>query len=149
MNILQWLSQTDSNVVGLILRITLAVVMFPHGAQKVVGWFGGHGFRGTMKFFTGSGIPAIFALLAIAAEFLGPLGLAVGLLTRVAAFGIACVILVAIFTVHWPHGFFMNWYGNQKGEGFEYHLLVLGIAITVIIVGGGAWSLDGALAGPR
>jgi putative oxidoreductase len=149
MSILQWLSQTDSNVVGLILRIVLAVVMFPHGAQKTLGWFGGHGFRGTMKFLTSSGIPAIFALLAIAAEFLGSLGLAVGLLTRVAAFGIACVMLVAIFTVHWPYGFFMNWYGNQKGEGFEYHLLVLGIAITLIIVGAGAWSLDGALAGPR
>ena len=149
MSILQWLLQTDSNVVGLILRIVLAVAMFPHGAQKTLGWFGGHGFRGTMKSLTSSGIPAIFALLAIAAEFLGPLGLAVGLLTRVAAFGIACVMLVAIFTVHWPHGFFMNWYGNQKGEGFEYHLLVLGIAITLIIVGAGAWSLDGVLAGPR
>jgi len=149
MSILQWLSQTDSNVVGLILRIVLAVVMFPHGAQKTLGWFGGHGFRGTTKSLTSSGIPAIFALLAIAAEFLGSLGLAVGLLTRVAAFGIACVMLVAILAVHWPQGFFMNWYGNQKGEGFEYHLLVLGIAITLIIVGAGAWSLDGALAGPR
>jgi putative oxidoreductase len=149
MRILQWLLQTDSGVVGLILRITLTVVMFPHGAQKVLGWFGGHGFRGTMKFLTSSGIPAIFALLAIAAEFLGPLGLAVGLLTRVAAFGIACVMLVAIVTVHRPYGFFMNWYGNQKGEGFEYHLLVLGVAITLIIVGAGAWSVDGALAGAR
>jgi putative oxidoreductase len=149
MRIFQWLLQTDSGVVGLILRITLTVVMFPHGAQKVLGWFGGHGFRGTMKFLTSSGIPAIFALLAIAAEFLGPLGLAVGLLTRVAAFGIACVMLVAIVTVHRPYGFFMNWYGNQKGEGFEYHLLVLGVAITLIIVGAGAWSLDGALAGAR
>ena len=149
MRILQWLLQTDSGVVGLILRITLTVVMFPHGAQKVLGWFGGHGFRGTMKFLTSSGIPAIFALLAIAAEFLGPLGLAVGLPTSVAAFGIACVMLVAIVTVHRPYGFFMNWYGNQKGEGFEYHLLVLGVAITLIIVGAGAWSVDGALAGAR
>ena len=149
MRILQWLLQTDSSVVGLILRITLAVVIFPHGAQKVLGWFGGHGFKGTMKFFTDSGIPAVLALLAIVAEFLGPFGLAFGLLTRIAAFGIACVMVVAIFTVHWPHGFFMNWSGNQKGEGFEYHLLVLGIAITLIIVGAGAWSLDGTLAGPR
>jgi putative oxidoreductase len=149
MRILQWLLQTDSGVVGLILRITLAVVMFPHGAQKVLGWFGGYGFKGTMKYFMDSGIPAVFALLAFAAEFLGPFGLAVGLLTRVAAFGLACVMLVAIFTVHWPHGFFMNWSGNQKGEGFEYHLLVLGIAITLIIVGAGTWSLDAALAGSR
>jgi putative oxidoreductase len=142
MRILQWLLQTDSGVVGLILRITLAAVIFPHGAQKVLGWFGGHGFKGTMKFFTGSGIPAPFALLAIAAEFLGPLGLAVGCLTRVAAFGIACVMLVAIATVHWPNGFFMNWDGNQKGEGFEYHLLALGIAIILMVVGAGDWSLD-------
>jgi putative oxidoreductase len=148
MRIAQLLLQTDSGVVGFILRVTLAVVMFPHGAQKVLGWFGDHGFGGTMKYFTDSGIPAVFALLAIAAEFLGPLGLAVGLLTRVAAFGIACLMLVAIFTV-WPNGFFMNWDGNQKGEGFEYHLLVLGVAITLIIVGAGAWSLDGALAGAR
>jgi hypothetical protein len=67
-------------------------------------------------------------------------------LTRLAAFGIGCVMLVAIVTVHWPHGFFMNWYGNQKGEGFEYHLLALGIAVTLTIVSVGAWSLDGALA---
>jgi putative oxidoreductase len=149
MRIAQLLLQTDSGVVGFILRITLAVVMFPHGALKVLGWFGGHGFRGTMKSFTDSGIPALFVLLAIAAEFLGSLGLAVGLLTRIAAFGVACVMLVAIVTVHWPNGFFMNWYGNQKGEGFEYHLLASGIAITLIIVGAGAWSLDGALVGPR
>ena len=145
MNMLHWLLQTDSSLTGLILRVTLAVVMFPHGAQKVFGWFGGHGFKGTMKAFTGSGIPTVFALLAIAAESLGPLGLAVGLLTRVAAFGIACLMLVAIVTVHWPNGFFMNWEGNQKGEGFEYHLLALAMAISLIIVGAGAWSLDGAL----
>jgi putative oxidoreductase len=131
--------------VPLILRVTLAVVMFPHGAQKVFGWFGGHGFKNTMAYFTKSGIPAPFALLAIAAEFLGSLGLAVGLLTRVAAFGIACVMVVAILTVHRQHGFFMNWFGNQKGEGFEYHLLALGIALALIVGGAGRWSLDAML----
>ena len=144
---LEWLLQADGSVVGLILRLTLAVVIFPHGAQKVFGWFGGHGFKNTLQFFTSSGIPTGFTLLAIAAEFLGSLGLAVGFITRVAAFGIACVMLVAIATVHWPHGFFMNWLGTQQGEGFKYHLLVLGIAIALMIVGGGAWSIDGALAG--
>jgi putative oxidoreductase len=149
MSIVDWLMQTDGAVVGPILRLILAVVIFPHGAQKALGWFGGHGFKGTMKYFTDSGIPTGFALLAITAEFFGPLGLALGLLTRVAAFGIACIMLVAIITVHWPHGFFMNWFGNQKGEGFEYHLLVLGIAVTVMIIGAGKWSLDGFLADAR
>jgi len=143
--VLRWLLWTDGSVAGLVLRLTLAVVIFPHGAQKVLGWFGGHGFTNTLKFFTDAGIPTALALLAMAAEFLGPLGLAVGLLTRVAAFGIACVMLGAIVTVHWPYGFFMNWEGTQQGEGFEYHLLALGIAIALITMGGGAWSIDRAL----
>jgi putative oxidoreductase len=109
--------------------------------------FGGHGFKGTMKYFTDADIPAVFALLTIDAEFLGSLGLAVGLLTRITAFGIACMMVVAIITMHWQHRFFINWYGNQRGEGFEYHLLAVGITITLMIVGGGAWSLDSALAG--
>lgn len=141
-----WLFATDGTIVPLILRLTLAVVMFAHGAQKVPGWFGGHGLKGTLAFFAKSGIPAPLALLAIAAEFLGPVGLALGLLTRVAALGIACVMLVAIVTVHTPHGFFMNWTGNQKGEGFEFHLLALGIAVALIIGGAGLWSLDAMLA---
>jgi len=116
MEIFKWLLQTDSGVAGFLLRITLAVVIFPHGAQKVLGWFGGHGFKGTIQYITGSGIPAPFALLAMAAEFLGPIGVALGFLTRIAAFGIACVMLVAIATVHWPHGFFMNWSGDQKAK---------------------------------
>jgi len=144
----RWLLQTDRSVTGLILRLTLAGVLFPHGAQKVLGWFGGPGFSRTMQFFTQQqGIPVVFALLALAAEFLGPLGLAVGLLTRVAAFGIACEMLVIIARVHWPNGFFMNWSGTQAGEGFEYHLLVVGIALALIVRGAGAWSVDGILAG--
>jgi putative oxidoreductase len=143
---MDWLLRTDDDVVGLVLRLTLAVVMFPHGAQKALGWFGGHGFKGTMGYFTSSGIPTVFGLLAIAAEFLGSLGVAVGLLTRVAALGIACVMVVAILKVHVPHGFFMNWYGKQQGEGFEFHLLVIGLAVALMIMGGGAWSLDRLIA---
>ncbi len=86
-------------------------------------------------------------MLAIAAEFLGSNCLVIGLLTRVAASAIACVMVVAIATVHWPHGFFMNWEGKQKGEGFEYHLLALGIALALMIAGAGACSLDAAVAG--
>jgi putative oxidoreductase len=143
---LEWLVQTDGSVGALILRLTLAVVLFPHGAQTMLGWFGGPGLKATLQYFTSAGIPTVFGLLAIAAEFLGPLGLAVGLLTRVAAFGIVCVMLVAIITVHWRHGFFMNWFGTQLGEGIEYHLLVLGMAIALIIMGAGTGSVDGALA---
>jgi putative oxidoreductase len=144
---LRGLFSTDSGMAGLLLRLTLAVVMFPHGAQKALGWFGGQGFTSTLAFFTRSGIPPVLALLVIVTEFLGPLGLAMGLLTRVVAFGLLCEMLVAIARVHWPHGFFMNWTGTQQGEGFEYHLLVIGMALTVLIVGAGAWSLDRALAG--
>ena len=141
-----WLFQTDGTLVPFILRLTLAIVMFPHGAQKVLGWFGGHGLRGTIGYFTSQGIPVPLALLAIAAEFLGSLGILVGLFTRVAAFGIACVMVVAIVTVHAKFGFFMNWSGTQKGEGFEYHVLALGIALALLVGGAGLWSLDAAIA---
>ena len=92
------------------------------------------------------GIPVPLALLAFAAELLGSLGVLVGLFTRVAAFGIACVMVVAIVTVHANVGFFMNWSGTQKGEGYEYHLLALGIALALIVGGAGLWSLDAAIA---
>ena len=141
-----WLFQTDGTLVPLVLRVALAVVMFPHGAQKALGWFGGHGIGGTLKYFGSQGVPMPLALLAVAAELLGSLGVAVGLLTRVAAFGIACVMVVAILTVHRRFGFFMNWFGTQKGEGFEYHLLALGLAIALIVGGGGQWSIDALIA---
>src|SRR5437660_6942706 len=101
---------TDDNTSTAILRLALGVVFFAHGAQKMLGWFGGYGFSGTMGFFTGMlHIPAPFAFLAIAAEFFGGLGLVFGLLTRVAAFGIFCNMIVAIAMVHHQFGFFMNW----------------------------------------
>ena len=143
---LGWLVQTHGDVVPLVLRLTLALVMFPHGAQKALGWFGGSGFKGTVAFFRKSGISSPLAVLAILAEFLGPLGLAVGLLTRVAAFGIAAVMVGSILSVHWQHGFFMNWYGNQQGEGFEYHLLAIGLAVALVLNGAGVWSLDAVIA---
>ena len=140
------LLKTDPNDVTLtILRLVLGVVFFAHGAQKVFGWFGGYGYSATMGFFMHNGIPAPLAFLAIMAEFLGGLGLIVGLLSRVAAFGITCNMLVAILTVHMRNGLFMNWAGNQKGEGFEYHLLVLAITCAIMIAGGGAWSVDAAV----
>jgi putative oxidoreductase len=115
--------------------------------QKLIGWFGGYGFAGTMDMFTTKmGIPVIFAFLAIMAEGLGSLGLITGLLTRVAAFGIAVNMVVAVYMLHFQHGFFMNWFGNQKGEGYEYHLLVIAISIALMIRGGGKWSVDKGIA---
>ncbi len=140
----QRIFSTDKNdTTALVLRLTLGLVMFPHGAQKALGWFGGYGFTGTMGFFTEQmQIPALFAFLAIAAEFAGSLGLITGLLTRLSAFGIGAVMVVAVLTSHLGNGFFMNWYGNQKGEGFEYHLLAIGIAVALVLRGGGRASLD-------
>jgi putative oxidoreductase len=147
MKALQLLFKTDNNSAALIARLMLGAVMFPHGAQKMLGWFGGYGFSGTMNFFTGTmHIPALFAFLAILAEFAGSLALIAGAFSRVAAFGIAAVMTVAILTAHAANGFFMNWYGNQKGEGFEYHLLAIALALIVIICGAGRASVDGLLA---
>jgi putative oxidoreductase len=135
--------QTDDSWTGLILRLTLGLVMFPHGAQKLLGWYGGFGFDGTLGFFTGTmGIPWIIAFLIIMGESFGSLGLLVGFLTRFSAASIGVIMLGAITLVHWPNGFFMNWFGKQTGEGYEYHLLVLGIAIVLTIIGAGRWSVD-------
>jgi putative oxidoreductase len=141
--------QTANSWSILIIRVMLGIVMFPHGAQKLFGLFGGYGFSGSMGYFTDKmQIPAFFAFLAIMAEGLGSMGLIIGFLTRVAAFGILCNMTVAIWMVHWPNGFFMNWFGNQKGEGFEYHLLAIAICVALLISGGGKWSVDRAIA-PR
>lgn len=141
------LFQTDNNIAMFVLRMLLGIVFFPHGAQKVFGWFGGMGFNGTMVSFTEKlGIPAFLAFLAILAESLGPMALIMGALTRIAAFGIACNMVVAVFMLHLKNGFFMNWFGKQQGEGFEYHILVVAITIALMIRGGGRWSLDGLIA---
>jgi putative oxidoreductase len=148
MNAMHRLLATSPLFGPLVLRVFLGVVMFPHGAQKMLGWFGGHGFSATMQAFTqGMHIPAPFAFLALFTEFFGSIALVFGLLTRLSAFGIAVVMMVAIFTAHLPNGFFMNWTGTQKGEGFEYHLLMLGMAFALMVMGGGIGSVDRALAG--
>ena len=132
-----------------VLRLSLALVMLPHGAQKLLGWFGGYGFSGTMGFLTGPiGLPWLLGLAVIVIEFFAPLLLAVGLGTRLAAAGIVAIMLGAIVTVHAPNGFFMNWSGQQAGEGFEYHILAIGMALALLLAGGGRWSLDRALTAP-
>ena len=142
---LKRLMATSGDVSFTILRLVLGVVFFAHGAQKMLGWFGGFGFHATMGSFAHTGMPAPVALLVICTEFFGGLGLIVGLLTRIASLGIAGLMIGAIFMVHLANGFFMNWMGKQKGEGLEYHLLVIAMAAALLLRGAGAFSLDRAL----
>jgi putative oxidoreductase len=143
---LKKLVATDGSWAPLVVRIALAVVIFPHGAQKLLGWFGGHGVTGTTAFFSGLGVPAALTLLVILAEFFGAIGILVGCLTRIAAAGIAAVMIGAVLLVHLPHGFFMNWTGTQAGEGFQFHLLVLGMCAALVVAGAGRVSVDAWLA---
>jgi len=133
-----------------LLRLVLGFLFFVHGSQLVFGWFGGYGLGGSIGAFTEKmAIPAFLAYLAVFSQFLGGLALIFGFMTRIAALGIAVDMIVAIFLVHLPNGLFMNWYGNQKGEGFEYHLLAVATALTLVIAGGGILSIDRAMAAPR
>jgi putative oxidoreductase len=125
-------------------RLTLALVLFPHGAQHVLGWFGGYGFHGTLQWMTGTlGFPAPLAALALVTELVAPFAFLAGLGGRVAALGIVGLMLGALST-HVANGFFMNWFGSLPAgqEGFEYHILALALAGTVALEGSGAWSLD-------
>jgi putative oxidoreductase len=140
------LMATTNDTIITFVRLVLGIVFFAHGAQKVLGWWGGFGYSGTMNAFTNMmHIPTPLAFLAILAEFLGGLGLLVGLLARVAAFGIGVNMLVAVLMIHRHVGFFMNWYGGQQGEGWEYHLLAVAMAVVILVRGAGAYSIDAAL----
>jgi len=139
------LISTSDDIALTILRLVLGVVLFAHGAQKVLGWFGGFGYQGTMAAMTHFGMPPALILLIMAIEFFGGLGLIFGFLTRIAAFGGLCLMIGAIFMVHLPNGFFMNWYGSQKGEGFEFHLLAIAIAASLLLRGAGPFSVDRTL----
>lgn len=146
-SLLYFLTRTSGQATPLILRLTLALVFFPHGAQKVLGWFGGYGFTGTMGFFTAKmGLPYAIALLPVLTEFLAPFALAAGLFTRIAALATAVDMFVAVVLVHAANGFFMNWYGTQKGEGIEYHLLAIGLALALVVQGAGRFSVDAVIA---
>lgn len=136
--------QTDTSVNNLIIRVMLGIVIFPHGAQKLLGWFGGYGLEGTLGFFTNQlGVPMIVAILVILGESLGALGLITGFLTRFCAAGILIIMTGAVIMSHATNGFFMNWSGKQGGEGFEYHLLAIALCIPLLISGGGLFSADG------
>ncbi len=141
----QKLVGTNDSGAQTILRLVLGSVFFAHGAQKMLGWFGGYGFHGTMGAFTGMGMPSALAFFIIVTEFFGGLGLLAGFFTRVAALGVSGLMVGAILMVHGQNGFFMNWYGNQKGEGYEYHLLALALAAALLWRGAGSFSVDRAL----
>jgi len=142
----QSLLKTDASLAAMIARLTLAVAFIPHGLQKTVGMLGGYGFEGTMGFFTTQlGLPWIVAFLVIMAESVGAVCLALGFMTRFCALSLAIVLLGAIFMAHLPHGFFMNWFGQQQGEGYEYHILAIGLALSLVVSGGGRCSIDGFL----
>lgn len=129
-----------------VLRLALGIVVLPHGLQKTFGWFGGWGLDGTLGWFASIGIPSFLGILAIAADFLGALAVLAGIGTRIAAFGIGVNMVVAALVVHRPNGFWMNWAGNQAGEGYEFHILAAAIALAVTLGGAGRWSLDRLLA---
>ena len=131
------------SLAALTLRFLLGLVIFPHGAQKLFGWFGGYGFDGTMGFMTGQvGLSYIVALLVILIESIGALLILFGLGTRIAALGIFGLFAGIVFKAHLSHGFFMNWAGTQGGEGIEYFVLLLGTALVLLVTGGGKASVD-------
>jgi putative oxidoreductase len=144
--VFQKLFATSNDLTLTVLRALLAVVFFPHGAQKLLGLFGGGGLHGTLALFARMGLPTFLGWLVIVTEFFGPLALLFGFLTRIAALAIGVDMLSAVLLVHIHIGFFMNWTGQQKGEGFEFHLLALAIVIVLLVRGAGALSLDRLIA---
>jgi putative oxidoreductase len=140
--LLQQTIATEINITSLVLRLTLAIVLWPHGAQLLLGLFGGQGFQASMGYFTSTGLPWIVAFLVIFLLFFGAIFILFGLGTRLFAMAFVLLFIGMIVSVHISNGFFMNWFGNQKGEGFEYHLLLMGVAAGLIISGGGKFSLD-------
>ena len=141
----QKLTSTSNDVALTFLRLALGIMIFAHGAQKMFGWFGGFGFHPTITFFSQLGLPAAVTVLVMVTETFGGLGLILGFLTRIPALGIAVEMAGAVVMVHLPNGFFMNWLGNQKGEGFEFHILAIAIALALLLRGAGAYSVDRAL----
>ncbi|HEX9727938.1 MAG TPA: DoxX family protein [Gemmatimonadales bacterium] len=144
---LRTLFRTDDDRTLTLVRVVLGTVMFAHGAQKLLGWFGGFGAEATVGYFQQAlGVPAGLAVLVIVAEFFGGLGLITGFLSRIGAAGVAAVMLGAVAMVHARIGFFMNWTGQQPGEGFEFHLLAVALALVILAKGAGAFSIDRWLA---
>jgi len=139
----QKIFQTEDSWAPFVLRVILGIVAFPHGAQKLFGWFGGYGFSGTMNYFTETiGMPWLLGFMVILLETAGAAALIAGLATRLMAFSYLILAFGIVWTSHLQHGFFMNWYGQQAGEGIEYFLLWIALAVALLIAGGGRYSVD-------
>jgi len=137
------LFKTNNDWVGFIIRLTVGIILFPHGAQKMLGLFGGYGFSGTMSFFTNTiHLPWLLGFLVIIIEFIGTISLIIGFASRIWSVLTIILMLGIVFTSHLDNGFFMNWFGNQKGEGYEFHLLVIGLSLAAVINGSGKLSVD-------
>lgn len=144
------LLNTPNTWMPLVLRVTLGLVVFAHGAQKLFGFFGGYGFAGTMSYFTETvGLPWILGVFIILLESVGALALVAGLGTRIIALCFTFLAIGIVFSSHIQHGFFMNWFGKQGGEGYEYFILWIGISSALFISGGGKFSLDKVLVRER
>ncbi len=142
-NLVKTLLTTSPNIGFSISRLTLGLVIFPHGAQKLLGLFGGYGYSATMDVLTTQlGLPSMVAFLVIMIEFFGAISLILGFFSRFWSLSLAVMFVGIIYTTQIDHGFFMNWYGNQAGEGYEFSLLVIGLAISIVVNGSGKWSLD-------
>jgi len=144
-SMLRAIMETSDDRIPMLGRLALGIVILPHGAQNLLGWFGGPGIEGALGYYTAIGIPSFLAWMALVTQFFGGLALIIGFVGRVAAFAIALDLLAAVITQHWSVGFFMNWNGTLKGEGFEFHILAVTLAVIVIIRGSGALSIDRAL----
>jgi putative oxidoreductase len=126
-----------------LIRLAAGIMIFPHGLQKAFGVWGGRGLSGQLEFFQHHDhIPLVFAFLAIMAELLGGIGLITGFLTRVAAFGLLCNMTIGPYISNLQYGYFLNWTGQQKGEGIEFHILAAAMALTIVARGAGAFSVD-------
>lgn len=143
MEIINLIFKTNNSWAATVARLTLGLIMIPHGMQKIFGMFGGDGFLGTMnRFSEGMGYPSIIAFLIIFFEFFGALGLILGFASRFMAFGILVLMVGAIVEVHYQYGYFLNWHGTMQGEGMQFNLLMIGVCLVTIILGSGKYSLD-------
>ncbi|HZX12772.1 MAG TPA: DoxX family protein [Thermodesulfobacteriota bacterium] len=145
-----WIFKTYPSWAPIFARLTLGIIFFAHGSQKLLGWFGGSGWSGTIQFFEQSGVPAFLAVLLIITEFFGGIAIILGLFTRLAALGLTIAMIVAIYKVHLQNGFFLNWFNvPNMGHGIEYNLALIGLSLSLLVWGGGNLSVDQAIGGEK